>query len=212
MKQLLFGLGPLAALAAWLGLAAWQVQGHIIDVDGLAWGDAAGRLTAHRESSRAPSDPETENLLLRITDAGGGEVHREAVSISWDLWGWGLVAAMQVDADPELEIVFIDASSRRGRNLDGRSSAFYLDLSSGRVERKPLTSATQDVLPVIDEWAALHKPLTAVLLLALYYLVFYLPFQVIRLLVGVGARWRKMRSSVEATSGPSSEPGDRRDG
>ena len=139
------------------------------------------RLTAHRESAHAPNDLEIENILLRVTDGVGEEVHREEFSISWDLWGWGLVEAMQVDTDPELEIVFIDRRGRRPNTRDDMGRAFYLDLSSGSVERKLMASATQDVMPVIDWWASLHNPLTAVMLLFMYY-VLYLPLQLIRLL------------------------------
>lgn len=198
MLHVLLGLGPVVAFAGWLAWAAWQVQGNIIDLDRLSWGDGAARLTAHRESTHGPNDHEIENILLRVTDAVGEEVHREQFSISWDMWGWGLVAAMQVDADPELEIVFIDYGGRRPRSGDDTGRAFYLDLSSGSVERKLMTSATQDVMPVIDWWASLHNPLSAVMLLFMYY-VLYLPFQLFCLAVGIGPRRRKTRTRIEPT-------------
>ena len=179
-------LGPPVAWAVWWGLLLHgraQTEQETRSPAGLVWETPAGRLTA---SLRVADEGERQRLLLVFTDSLGAPQYRREFLIDWDLGGGGLLAAMQADADPEPEIVY----ATRARP----DAARYLDLSSGRVEEKPLSAAAPAARERVDAWLDSHVLNPVALgfwfLLTLAYYVFYGP----AIWIGTWAARRRTRA------------------
>jgi hypothetical protein len=118
---------------------------YLLDLDGLTWGNGKNTLTAKVTNLplEEPDLPEVQDLLLSLYDTENNAVFEQQLSIDWDMFGAGFLKAMQVDNDPELEIVFkrIGCDSE-ATPTDNRwqTCNFYLDMSSGKIEQKNFTT------------------------------------------------------------------------
>ncbi len=74
------------------------------EVNGMIWGTGKGELRAYVQDLGTHS--EQQLLLLTISDVKNRIVFEKELVINWDRWSSGFLKAMQVDDDPEPEIVF----------------------------------------------------------------------------------------------------------
>jgi hypothetical protein len=116
-----------------LGYGNAVIKRYTKEVNGIVWGTGDKTLTAKVQN--LPADVEEQRLLLSVYNAQHQAVFNKELHISKDMWGAGFVKAMQVDTDPELEIVFYVYHSRGfyPQNFSDDSQSigfnFYLDIN-----------------------------------------------------------------------------------
>jgi hypothetical protein len=83
------------------------------EVNGMVWGTGKQMIRAQLTDLPSSHDPEEQFLLLTLYNAENKTLFEKQFAINWDLFGSGFIKAMQVDNDPELEIVFYNGRSAR---------------------------------------------------------------------------------------------------
>lgn len=171
-----------------------QIDARVRPADGLVWGTGEQRLTVEARASRSG---ETERVALRIVDAHGVAVFDHTITIGWDLFGGGVVARMQVDDDPEDEIVVFGRIERTEPDL-GRGE-LVLDYEAGQVRRSIMDQASSETHRTLGRWYQYHvlRPFvvfTEVVLLGVYYALLAACALVVR-----GIRHRRARRAAAAT-------------
>ena len=160
---------PLLAWAIWFGwmqYARYVTDKAVLDANGLVWSVAANGFTAAVSGNR---QGELEDITVTVKSADGRTLRSLGCRIDWDMGGRGFVRALNVDDDPELEIVCY-------RNKENGSS--YLDLSSGQVAEIPFSRASATAHRLAEDWLDAHAPspfafvALIVLTLAYYALLF----------------------------------------
>lgn len=173
--HLLLLAAPVLLFYALLQWAHYRSDTKILDANGMTWGTGASQLSAQTHSTW--KDRETEDILARITDQAGHVEFEDRFVVDWDMWGWGFVKAVQMDSDPELEILFMDFSGRRqltGQFPDIEPKPYYLDMSSGHVEKKmDFTAVAGNLIGLLNAWETANKPLTKAIWLLMYYVIGY---------------------------------------
>jgi hypothetical protein len=123
-----------------------RTDSYMKEVNGMIWGTGKDELRAYVQDLGTHS--EQQLLLLTISDVKNRIVFEKELVINWDRWSSGFLKAMQVDDDPEPEIVFYVYRSREfnaGRfnnEINQIFSNFYLDIKSGKVEAKDFRTAS----------------------------------------------------------------------
>jgi hypothetical protein len=159
-------VGPIVLYLLYLGVGCReqaQIDARVRSADGLVWGQGEQRLTVEARESRAG---ETEQVALRIVDVHGVAVFEQTITIDWDLFGGGLVARMQVDDDPEDEIVAFGRIERTEPDL-GRGD-FVLDYQAGQVRRLSLDQASSETHKTLGRWYQYHVLRTVSVLMELF--------------------------------------------
>ncbi len=124
-----------------------RTDSYMKEVNGMIWGTGKDELRAYVQDLGTHLS-EQQLLLLTISDVKNRIVFEKELVIDWDLWSSGFLKAMQVDDDPEPEIVFYVYRSREfnaGRfnnEINQIFSNFYLDIKSGKVEAKDFRTAS----------------------------------------------------------------------
>lgn len=145
------------------------------EADGLIMGTGDEQLTVFIDRM-LDGEVATDIISLRSTD--GRTVYEDKITIDYDLYGRGLIKGIQVDNDPELELL------AWGNNVvDGES--FYLDFNAGGVERKRFDTIPDEIKNYIINDQNNANELTAiaglmVLLTPVYYLILLITFFVRR--------------------------------
>lgn len=130
-------------------------------------------------------DDETESLLLTLKNAQGNTVFEKGLLINHDMFGSGFLKAMQVDDDPELEIVFcLSGFQNKDRafsaeyfaNHDTVSTSFYLDIHAGQVNVRDLMTTPQQVRDLAESRLLTLNPL--------FYIMFEIFLSPVFLIVG----------------------------
>jgi hypothetical protein len=140
---------PLLAWALWFGwlqYSRYVTDETVLDPDGLTWSAGANKLTAAVSRNR---QGELEDITVTVKPADGSTARSLDCQIDWDMGGRGFVRALNVDDDPELEIVCY-------RSKKGGSS--YLDLSSGRAVEIPFDQASAKAHELAQDWLNAHAP------------------------------------------------------
>ena len=118
--------------------------------------------------------------MIKVVDRSGSAVHETEVSFDFDMFGGGFVRAMQVDDDPDMEIVAWGAhESRKG---------LFLDFYDGTVMERSFAEVPDNISQLANQWhdSSIKKPVETVLfgflLIAYYglYLIIWLGLRLIR--------------------------------
>jgi hypothetical protein len=188
-------VGPVVLYLIYLGVGCReqaQIDARVRPADGLVWGQGEQRLAVEARASRAG---ETEQVALRIVDVHGVAVFEHTITIDWDLFGGGLVARMQVDDDPEDEIVAFGRIERTEPDL-GRGD-FVLDYEAGQVRRSSLDQASSETHLTLGRWYQYHVLRPVTVLTELFALgVYYAGVGAVALIVRA-IRRRRNRASAE---------------
>jgi hypothetical protein len=151
----------------------------------MVWGDGNKALKANIQN--LPNDTEERHFLLTIHNAENKVVFSKTLYINTDMWGSGFVKAMQVDDDPEFEIVFYVYHSPEFNSQHFQDDAypirfnFYLDINpeTGQIRAKDFNAeASYDAKKLAERVISTSKPLTLIL-----FLIFVLP--VISIFAGI---------------------------
>jgi hypothetical protein len=136
------------AYIAFLGLGRKMIEADFRPVRDIVWQGAGGALSLQSE---VDVQGEQHQYRLSVRQPDGRILLRRSVLIDWDMGGGGFVAAMQVDADPELEWVVADKNPRSGNN-------FFIDYDNPGVRRRPLSAASPEARAAINDWFAWYAP------------------------------------------------------
>lgn len=146
---------------------------YMQEVNGMIWGTGKELLTAQVQELKA-EDIEEQRLLLSILNAENHFALKKELLISWDMWGAGFLKAMQVDNDPELEIVFC-TNRFHEFNLEKFSTStaipigysFYLDINSGKITAHDFKTASVKAQSLAKIRLTTAKPLSLQIILFL---------------------------------------------
>ena len=112
-------------------------------------------------------------IINIITDIGD-QAYAMDCEIDWDMGGRGFVRAMNVDDDPELEIVCYSMALKANR---------YLDASSGSVIERPFAQASAEAQQLAKRWLDAHYPNTLALGVLLMLTLLYYSVVILALLL-----------------------------
>lgn len=174
----------LAALS--IAYGKMEINLHTQEVNGMLWQAGNSKFNVHLKSIplEPKEDQEGQRQLLTIYDSENKTVFNKQLYINWDMFGAGFVKAMQVDADPELEIVFYSPSKvnafidRKHYFYDDThptiNFSFYLDINpkTGKIEIKNFdTQASAEARELAKSILSTIKPLLLVM-----FILFGAPF------------------------------------
>lgn len=129
LKWLFVG-GPALLL---LGVVACQTidaaKVSLVDPREVAWGHGPSAIRIEVTEGQGDSD-EIRAFHIEALDARDQTLIRRSLDVDEDQWGGGFVGAMQVDGDPELEVVAWGAH-------ESDEDCFFLDYEDGTVNVLP---------------------------------------------------------------------------
>jgi hypothetical protein len=167
-----------------------RTDSYMKEVNGMIWGTGKEELRAYVQD--LGTSTEKQYLLLTISDIKNRIVFEKELVINWDLWGSGFLKAMQVDDDPEPEIVFYVFRSREfnaerfNSETNPIFSNFYLDIKSGKVEAKDFRTASSKARELAEIRLTTAKTFSLQL-----FLIVFMPFTAIliyRFLISLARR------------------------
>ncbi len=150
-----------------------RIAPYFSEVDGLLWKDGKTTLSS---SVRRHLRGETEVFELKIFDVHTQKtLYARSFSIDWDMGGGGFLKAVQVDDDPELEVLFVT----RGQEED-----IFLDIKDGQVRERSYDLLSPEAKKLAEKWLRYHavNPFCmalAIVLTGVYYLVGVVVFLII---------------------------------
>jgi len=163
-----------------------QIDEKLFEADGLVWQSDEKQFVT-RVNQR--EDGELLHIGIEIVGPENKEVYKTSEIIDRDMFGGGFVRAVQVDKDPEKEIVVWHTRAK-----------YYLDFSEGSVKKVSFDRVPQLVKDLAKSWykynvmASLTMPL--LLLFVVSYYIFYL---LVKIIVRVFKRikMKKNRSPIK---------------
>jgi len=176
-----FRLAPLLLLAlviADYGYQNVQLNRFMRNADGLVIGTGAARLTVQVKHSM---EDELSRDVLTVLDSQGKTVLAQTIIMDHDLYGVGFVKAMQVDDDPELEVLVWG-------NGMVEAQPYFLDFNNGTVQQRPfaeVSPATRNIVLYYQYSQSEFPILLGVILfsLPLYYLLYFIVSWIIRRII-----------------------------
>jgi hypothetical protein len=175
----LFVGGPALLL---LGVVACQTidsaKVRLEDPADVSWGEGSSAIRVH--VAEGPGDSgEIRTFHVEAHDARGQIQIRRSLDVNEDQWGGGFVGAMQVDDDPELEVVVWGAH-------ESDEECFFLDYEDGAVKAVPFYLAHDDARARAIQYHHVHKLAAGgvtvlVFLGAVYYLGLALLWPIVRM-------------------------------
>lgn len=126
----------------------YELRDVVTDVNPSIWSEQ-GIALIPKLSSR--QNGEVDEISVAVSNPDGRTVFRFECKIDRDMGGNGFVAAMNVDDDPEPEILCY-------RNTFGGSR--YLDVRAGQVEDLPFDRAPAAVKRAASQWQDANQPNT----------------------------------------------------
>lgn len=149
-------------------------SGYISETDTFTWEHET--VTSHATISRSV-EGEIHHYSIVITQANG-IIYKKTFSIDHDMGGGGIVGLMQVDQDPEKEIVYLKKFST--------SENIYIDLQGNSVKEIPFSTTDSETRDKADAWLNYHIPNPFALgfyffAIVVYYLFFVITWSLIRL-------------------------------
>jgi hypothetical protein len=156
------------AIAAYLFQSTRKAD-DLHPVDGLTYGSGDGLLRV--ELSRSIEN-EVSTDVITAKDVNDEIVFRNAIQIDHDLYGVGIVNAMQMDSDPELEIIGWGSNVRSGKS-------FILDYVNGEIQSRDYEEAPDKVKSFVDQYQSNTGGFMVyfgllVLATPLYYFIYFL--------------------------------------
>ena len=110
------------------------------DADGLMMGTSDNRFVVR--VNRSVKNAVTTDAIV-VTDLDGKVVKNASIIMDHDLYRLGFVKAMQVDGDPDLEVVAWGNNVRNGE-------AFFLDFADGGIIKRPIEEISGTAQDLID--------------------------------------------------------------
>lgn len=149
-----------------------QIDKKLLEADGLVWESGEKQFKA---KVKQQEDGELLHIQIKVTGPENKEIYKISEIIDRDMFGGGFVRAVQVDKDPEKEIIVWHTRAR-----------YYLDFSEGIVKKVPFDGVPQQVKELAKSW---HKynvmaSLTMTILLfsvVCYYILYFLVKVVLKL-------------------------------
>jgi len=157
-------LWPIAALLLLSGYHAYmrgQIDKGMEEAHGWVWNKDATRFAVRIEERQ---EGELVHYLIHVTNQENKMVFQTSFTIDRDMFGGGFVKTMQVDRDPEKEVVLWGLHER---------SAF-LDLSEGAIIKRPFNDALPEARALAKEWHRYHVMANfEIFILVVFTLVYY---------------------------------------
>lgn len=175
--SLLLPISLLILFVAYVAYQKWAIDQLMPDAHGIVWTDDTVIYTVEILSRDSVS--ETRSYVIRVVDTTGTTIYETEASFDFDMFGGGFVRAVQVDDDPEMEIVAWGAHES--------SEAFFLDFSHGSVKERPLAEVPANMSKLAMLWHDynIKKPVETVLyglLLIVYYVLYVIVWLSLRLM------------------------------
>jgi len=142
-----------------------NIDKKIVDANGLVW-TAGGKQFVVQVNER--EDGELLEIGIVVVGPEKKEIYKKIEVIDRDMFGGGFVRAIQVDQDPENEIVVWHARAK-----------YYLDFSEGKVTDVSLEQAPRQIKDLAERWhkynvmAGMEITLWLIFVLG-YYMVYFL--------------------------------------
>lgn len=178
----------------YVAIGQGQVTEHMQPIEHLQTWPGASELRI--ELSKDEINYEYAVHQVRVLDKQGNELISKEFGIDRD-WrgGSGFIAAMPVDDDPPLELVFSSA----GRTmLDDPKFNFYLDYGENGINELPISGIDPKIKQRIADWYAYDSsnigPAFILMAFTLFYYVIFLP------IVGI------VRAVLRKAAKPAEEP------
>lgn len=136
---------------AWLFYGQQQSEQYFFEVHGTVWQLKQGVLSAEMQQMFIPGTEE-EKFSLTLRDKNKNVVYAKEFIIDHDLQLiGGFVKMVQLDHDPELEMLFIDQNKPIEQN-------FYLDVSGAVIEEKSCSLLSREARQHVLDWFSYHSP------------------------------------------------------
>jgi hypothetical protein len=157
-----------------------QINEKLLEADGLVWeyeGEQFKTQVHQRE------DGELLHIQIKVAGPGNKEVYKADEVIDRDMFGGGFVRAVQVDNDPENEIIIWYAQAK-----------YYLDFVQGRVKKIPFDHTDQEIKDLAKSWHRYNVmaglEMTILILSVLCYYILYF------IVTGIVKLFKKKHSGV----------------
>ena len=149
LKVLLVG-GPAVIMVVLVGsnrIPAWRIDASLPDPARVVWGQGDSEVRV-----KVTEQEEGEALTFRVEahDARGRRLAEKSLVVNRDMWGAGFARGMQVDDDPELEVV-------AWGHYEQDKTSFYLDYSEGWVTVRPFTEASAAARELARNWHQVNR-------------------------------------------------------
>lgn len=166
IASLVFPITLLILFVVYTAYQKWAIGQLMPNANDVVWTDDGAIYTV--EIEKGDSTGEFDSYVIKVVDSTGTAVYETRASFDFDMFGGGFVSAVQVDTDPEMEIVAWGIHERR--------EAFFLDFSDGSVKERPFAEVTDNVSKLAMLWHEYNvkKPFESVLyglLLVVYYVI-----------------------------------------
>ena len=163
---------PIVLLVGMFGYSSYerqQIDKKLLEADGLVW-ETDGKQFIVRVNQR--EDGELLHIQIKVVNPENKEIYITSEVIDRDMFGGGFVRAVQVDHDPENEIIVWHTRA-----------AYYLDFSEGNVKKVAFDQVPQQVKDLAKSW---HKynvmaglTMTLLLLSVVCYYILYVFVKII---------------------------------
>jgi hypothetical protein len=158
---------PLLLYAAFLTTSLYQrsqLDKTIQEADGLIWGKGNDQHVVHVETKKPTVEQiHYEIRIERLNDKK--IVYSDSFEIDFDMYGGGFFSSMQVDNDPELELV--------AWGIHEQKRSFFLDFSNDAVAKKSLDHISPEANKLIDQWRKYNIERPVELLIVVVFLLGY---------------------------------------
>ena len=115
-----------------------QIDEILLEADGLIW-EADGKQFTVRVNQR--EDGELLNIQIKIITSENKEIYKTSEVIDRDIFGGGFVRAVQIDKDPEKEILIWHTRAK-----------YYLDFVQESVEKVSFDRVDQEIKDLAKNW------------------------------------------------------------
>lgn len=164
-------------VAYYIGYQRSVLDRQLLDADGVVWKNEKAEYTVETRETK----PEAEILVyaIKVINMVTKTVDFDKESrFNRDMFGGGFVKAVQLDNDPELEIISWGKHERK--------QSFVLDFSRGQVIEIPFDEASRETKDIVSRWYDYNvtKPIETVILIVVllgYYILYGVVWVVFRI-------------------------------
>lgn len=171
---------PIAFLVLFEAYSSYQrsvLDMQLLDANGVVWKNDKAEYTVEARKTK----PEAEMIVyaIKIINKAAKTVDFNIESrFDLDMFGGGFVRAVQLDKDPELEII--------SWGMHEIKESFVLDFSGGSVIKKPFDQAPREVKDLVSQWYDYNviKPFETALLITVllgYYILYGVVWTILRI-------------------------------
>lgn len=157
-------IGLLLGMYGYYSYERQQIDTVLLEADGLTWEEGDNQFTVQIDQH---DEGELLFVKIKIVDPEKKAVFKTTEVIDRDMLGGGFVRAVQVDQDPEKEIVVWHSGAE-----------YYLDFSGSGVQKISFDGVPQQVKNLAQSWhkynvtAAMEMAVLILLVLCYYFLYF----------------------------------------